>query len=126
MAKLREDRSQAVASNDSWSMDWMYDQLYDGTRLWVLRVLDNFSRVSPALWVGHQAKACDVVLALNQAVAFYGKPRSIRVDNGSQFTSRELDLWAYSNGVILAFVLPESRPTTPLLKASTPVSVLSV
>jgi putative transposase len=110
MAKLREDRSQAIAPNDSWSMDWMYDQLYDGTRLWVLTVLDNFSRVSPMLWVGHQAKACDVISALNKAVAFYGKPRSIRVDNGSQFTSRELDLWAYANSVILDFCRP-GKPT---------------
>jgi putative transposase len=31
------------------------------------------------------------------------------VDNGSQFTSREFDLWAYANGVILDF----SRPGKP-------------
>ena len=46
---------------------------------------------------------------LNQAVAAFGKPRSIRVDNGSQFTSREFDLWAYASGVILDF----SRPGKP-------------
>ena len=46
---------------------------------------------------------------LNQAVAGFGQPRSIRVDNGSQFTSREFDLWAYANGVILDF----SRPGKP-------------
>ena len=33
----------------------------------------------------------------------FRKPRSIRVDNGRQFTSREFDLWAYANGVILDF-----------------------
>lgn len=60
MAELREDRSQAVAPNSSWSMDWMYDQLYDGTRLWVLTVLDNFSRVSPALWWGTRLKRCSI------------------------------------------------------------------
>jgi putative transposase len=37
---------------------------------------------------------------LNQAVAAFGKPRSIRVDNGSQFASREFDLWAYANGIV--------------------------
>jgi putative transposase len=50
-----------------------------------------------------------VVSTLNQAVAAFGTPRSIRVDNGSQFTSREFDLWAYANGVILDF----SRPGKP-------------
>ena len=36
-------------------------------------------------------------------------PRRIRVDNCSQFTSKELDLWAYANRVILDF----SRPGKP-------------
>jgi putative transposase len=36
-------------------------------------------------------------------------PATIRVDQGSQFTSKELDLWAYSNGVTLDF----SRPGKP-------------
>jgi putative transposase len=88
-------------------MDWMYDQLFDGTRLWVLTLVDNFSRVCPVLWVGHQAKASDVVSMLDRAVAAFGKPRSIRVDNGSQFTSREFDLWAYANGVVLDFSRPD-------------------
>ena len=109
MAKLREYRVPAIAPNDCWSMDWMYDQLFDGRRLWVLTLVDNFSRVCPALWVGHQARTSDVVSMLNQAVAAFGQPRSIRVDNGSQFTSREFDLWAYANGVILDF----SRPGKP-------------
>lgn len=109
MAKLRDDRATATAPNDCWSMDWMYDELFDGRRLWVLTLVDNFSRVCPALWVGHQAKTSDVVSMLNQAVAAFGKPRSIRVDNGSQFTSREFDLWAYANGVIVDF----SRPGKP-------------
>ena len=34
---------------------------------------------------------------------------TIRVDQGSQFTSKELDLWAYANGITLDF----SRPGEP-------------
>jgi putative transposase len=33
MAKLGDDPATAIAPNDCWSMDWMYDQLFDGTRL---------------------------------------------------------------------------------------------
>ena len=36
-------------------------------------------------------------------------PASIRVDNGPEFVSKDLDLWAYANGVILDF----SRPGKP-------------
>ena len=38
-----------------------------------------------------------------------GYPRSIRVDQGSEFISRDLDLWAYQKGVVLDF----SRPGKP-------------
>ena len=51
----------------------------------------------------------EVIDALEQAKQLYGLPTSIRVDQGSQFTSKELDLWAYANGVTLDF----SRPGKP-------------
>ena len=38
-----------------------------------------------------------------------GYPKTIRVDNGSEFISRDLDLWAYANDVTLDF----SRPGKP-------------
>jgi putative transposase len=93
-AKLRDDRRPALAPNDCWSMDWMYDELYDGRRIWVLTLVDNFSRVCPGLWVTRHARAIDVVTALDRAVTQFGCPRTIRLDNGSQFTAKELDLWA--------------------------------
>ncbi|GJE01652.1 hypothetical protein GMJLKIPL_3586 [Methylobacterium isbiliense] len=47
--------------------------------------------------------------ALDEAVRRFGAPRVIRVDQGCQFRSRELDLWAYVKGVTLDF----SRPGKP-------------
>lgn len=38
-----------------------------------------------------------------------GVPESIKVDNGPEFISKEVDLWAYSHGVKLDF----SRPGKP-------------
>ncbi len=38
-----------------------------------------------------------------------GFPATIRVDQGSEFVSRDLDLWAYQRGVTLDF----SRPGKP-------------
>lgn len=60
--------------------------------------------------VRHQARTSDVVSMLNHAVAAFGKPRSIRVDNGSQFTSREFGLWADANGVILVVQFKRMSP----------------
>ena len=46
---------------------------------------------------------------LNRLVARHGAPRYVFVDNGSEFTGRIMDLWAYHNAVRLDF----SRPGKP-------------
>jgi putative transposase len=51
----------------------------------------------------------EVIDALEQARRQYGLPITIRVDQGSEFTSKELDPWAHANGVTLDF----SRPWKP-------------
>ncbi|GAD55796.1 mobile element protein [Limimaricola cinnabarinus LL-001] len=109
MAKLRSDRSDAMGPNEVWAMDWMFDETFDGKRLWVLTMIDTWSRVSPGIRVCRSATAMEVVEALDEACQRHGFPRSIRVDQGCQFTSKELDLWAYGNGVVLDF----SRPGKP-------------
>ena len=60
------------------------------------------------------AFACDVMqkataAALDKVVALRGAPKSITVDNGTEFASKAMDHWAYSNGVHLDFILP-GRP----------------
>ena len=109
MAKLRSDRSDATGPNQVWAMDWMFDETFDGKRLWVLTVIDTWSRVCPVMRVCRSATAMEVIGALEEACAQYGQPKAIRVDQGSQFTSKELDLWAYVKGVTLDF----SRPGKP-------------
>jgi putative transposase len=51
MAKLREDRTPATAANQIWAIDWIYDQLFDGRRIWVLTMVDTYSRICLALRV---------------------------------------------------------------------------
>ena len=48
-------------------------------------------------------------------------PKPIRVDNGPEFVSKELDLWAYTHGVTLASHATESPRITPLSSHSTVV-----
>jgi len=108
-AKLREDRVQATAPNECWSMDFLSDQLFDGRKIRVLAIIDNFARLSPALDVRHSYKGSDVVDTLERIAAVYGRPRRVRVGNGPEFISKDLDLWAYQHDVILDF----SRPGKP-------------
>jgi len=48
-------------------------------------------------------KGEDVVRTLEQVCKLFGYPKSIRADNGPEFISRDLDLWAYQKDVIIDF-----------------------
>ena len=88
----------------------MHDELFDGRRFRLLTLVDNFSRESLAIEVGQSLKGSDVVRVLERVGTTRKLPRSIRVDNGTEFTSKILDQWAYLNGVELDFIRP-GKPT---------------
>ena len=105
----REERPVATGIDDSWSMDFMSDELFDGRRIRLLTLVDNFTRESLAIRVAASIRGQDVVEVLQRLREQRRLPRTIRVDNGPEFTSKRLDQWAYLNGVELDF----SRPGKP-------------
>ena len=107
--QVREARPATERVNERWSMDFMADRLIGGERFRLLTLVDNFSRESLAIEVGQRLTGDDVVRVLERVTAERGRPQSIRVDNGPEFISTSLDLWAYFNGVKLDF----SRPGKP-------------
>ena len=68
MAKLREDRQTATEHNECWSMDFVYDQRFDGSKIWCLTVIDNYSRLCPAIGVRKNYNGDDVVGILERAL----------------------------------------------------------
>ena len=90
-------------------MDFVHDQLFEGQGFKMLTVVDTYSKVCPAIGVDTCYRSSDVVEALEHATKQHGSPKCIRVDNGPEFVSRHLDLWAYQRGVELDF----SRPGKP-------------
>ena len=90
-------------------MDFVHDQLATGRKLRVLTIVDTFSRFSPATEVRFNFSGADVVQVLERVRRQVGLPKVIRVDQGSEFVSRDLDMWAYQRDVTLDF----SRPGKP-------------
>ena len=86
-AKLREDRKKAVGPNDVWAIDFVHDQLASGRKLRVLTVVDTFSRYVPVLDARFSYRGEDVVATLERVCGQTGYPKTIRVDNGSEFIS---------------------------------------
>jgi putative transposase len=108
-AKLRDDRRAATEPNETWAMDFVHDQLATGRKIRILTVVDTFTRVSPVIDPRFSYRAENVIEALDRACVSGGYPKTIRVDQGTEFVSRDLDLWAYARGVTLDF----SRPGKP-------------
>jgi putative transposase len=94
---------------ERWSLDFLTDSLANGQRFRVLTIVDNVSRVSPAIAVGFSLTGEGVVAVLERLKGTIGRPERIAIDNGPEFISRALDTWAYQNGVQLEF----SRPGKP-------------
>ncbi len=87
----------------------MSDELYNGQRIRLLTLVDNFTRESLAIEVNQHLDGQKVTELLTLVSLERGKPEKIRVDNGPEFASKRLDQWAYLHQVELDF----SRPGKP-------------
>lgn len=97
------------AVNDTWSMDFMHDQLSDGRSFRAFNVLDDYNREGLGIEVDLSLPAGRVVRALDQIIEWRGKPKTIRLDNGPEYSGHVLEAWAGRRGIILQFIQP-GRP----------------
>ncbi len=92
--------------NEHWSMDFVADMLDNNRRFRILTIVDNFTRECLALSADFSLNAKKVIECLEQVKITRGLPKAITVDNGTEFASRALDIWAYQNNVKLDFIRP--------------------
>lgn len=108
--RLKRDKPQPLAvpdaPNETWSMDFMADQLADGRSIRTLNVLDDFNREGLGIEVDFSLPTERVVRSLNQIIEWRGKLRAIRVDNGPEYVSGKLMAWAEKRGVRLEYIQP--------------------
>ena len=72
----------------------------------MLTIIDQWSRESPALEVDFSLTGERVAMVFSKLSETRGLPAVIQSDNGSEFSSRHLDQWAYEHGVRLQFIEP--------------------
>jgi putative transposase len=106
----RVERPAVEAADRTWAMDFMSDTLSDGRKIRLLTIPDLYTRECLAIHVDFRLTGEDVVKVLEGLARSRGTPRSLKTDNGPEFTGRSLDLWAYFNGVTLDFSEP-GKPT---------------
>lgn len=110
MVVTRRERFRPHAANEVWSLDFVSDQLSDGTRFRPLAVVDVFSREALAIDAGQRLRGEHVASALNHLSGQGGVPKYLFVDNGSELPGRLLDPWAYRSKAGIDFSGP-GKPT---------------
>ncbi len=81
--RLKRDRPEPLAvpdaPNDTWSMDFMADQLGDGRVFRTLNIIDDFNREGLGIEVDFSLPAERVVRSLNRIIEQRGKPLSVNI-----------------------------------------------
>ena len=108
-AVVRAHRPLVTRPNEAWTLDFVADQLVTGDRFRALTVVDVWTRESLAIEVGQRLRSQHVVQVLARLTAQRGAPKRLFCDNGSEFCSQLVDLWAYHHQVQIDF----SRPGKP-------------
>ncbi len=107
------------APNITWSMrcpigvclqtpkgDFMADRLGDGRAFRLLNVLDDFNREGLGIEVDFSLPAERVIRSLDRIIEWRGKPGTIRVDNGPEYISGKLLIWAGKRGIAIQHIQP--------------------
>jgi putative transposase len=95
--------------NEVWSADFMADALWSGRRFRTFNVLEDFNREALRIEIDTNLPARRIVRALEELIELRGPPAVLRVDNGPEFISDEIQKWARRHGVELRFIQP-GRP----------------
>ena len=104
--RIKEPLSVPEKLNESWSMDFLSDNLVDGRRFRILNVIDDYNRESLAIEIDTSLPSVRVIRVLQRLIEMREKPSRIRVDNGPEFISERLASFCEHHGIKLKFIQP--------------------
>jgi putative transposase len=102
----RPVRLQAAYPGHIWAYDFVEDALADGRKVYILTVMDEFTREGLALDVALSTSAERVIGVLTALIAQHGAPTSLRSDNGAEFVATAVQLWLAACGVETLYIDP--------------------
>jgi putative transposase len=98
--------TQPMEMNQVWSMDFMHDQLQNGRSFRLFNVIDDFNREGLGIEVDFSLPSERVIRSLDQIIEWRGKPGIIRCDNGPEYISNTLRMWAEKLDIRLEHIQP--------------------
>jgi putative transposase len=92
--------------NQTWSMDFMHDQLADGRSIRLFNVIDDYNREGLGIEVDFSLPSERVIRSLDRIIEWRGKPDAIRCDNGPEYISAVTVAWAAKHNIRIDFIQP--------------------
>jgi putative transposase len=108
-ARVKQPLQPAMMVNDTWSMDFMSDALSSGRRIRILNIMDDCSREALTVHADFSIPSQEVIVQLENLQQQRELPKTIRVDNGPEFTSLEFAEWCKAKNIEIKFIQP-GRP----------------
>lgn len=111
-AKLVRGRClrRATRPFEGWTLDFIHDRLFNGRAFRGLTIMDEFSRSGLALELAFSFPSRSVTATLDDLAETYGYPKYLRIDNGTELTSKIMQQWSEDHCVELLFIQP-GKPT---------------
>jgi putative transposase len=106
LRRERPARLQAAYPGHIWAYDFVEDALADGRKLYILTVMDEFTREGLALDVALSTSAERVIGVLTALIAQHGAPGNLRSDNGAEFVATAVQFWLAECGVETLYIDP--------------------
>lgn len=104
--RVKQPLQQPGAVNQNWSMDFMSDSLVCGRKFRTLNIIDDCTREALCIEIATSLSAQRVTRILEQLISWRGKPQTIRVDNGPEFTSKDFELWCAGRQIAIQYIQP--------------------
>ena len=102
----RQPLVRPTAPNQVWSMDFMFDRTADGRSIKCLTIVDDATHESVVIEVERAISGAMLTRILDRLALIRGLPRVIRTDNGPEFISKAMTIWAHDRGVDLRLIQP--------------------
>ena len=96
----------AIAANEVWAYDFVFDACANGQQLKCLTVIDEHTRESLAIDVAGSIRSGRLIEVLTRLVSQHGAPRHLRSDNGPEFVSKAVLKWLLASNIDTALIDP--------------------
>jgi transposase InsO family protein len=102
----RQPLARPSASNQVWSMDFVFDRTLEGRVLKCLTIVDDATHEAVAIVPERAISGYALTRMLDRLKHTRGLPQDIRTDNGKEFCGKAMLTWAHDRGIALRLIEP--------------------